>query len=66
MEATWLYGFDPGMHFVGLTPNGGAQVRAHARGTVEMLIFDWTDFCAKMCPDSSLGHTKSLFGKAYS
>ena len=48
MAATWLYGFNPGMNYVGLTPNAAAQVRVHAKGEVQLMLFHWQDFSEKM------------------
>ena len=48
MASTWLYGFSPGMTFVGLLPNTAAQVRVHAKGEMKVLLFDWHSFSEKM------------------
>ena len=44
MQCTWLYAFSASMQFVGLPPNGAAQVRVHATGKVESLIIDLKSF----------------------
>ena len=40
MQSTWLCAFAADMNFVGLPPNGAAQLRVHAAGTMECLVID--------------------------
>ena len=53
-QSTWLYAYATDMVFVGLPPNGCAQVRVQATGTVECIIIDLKSFVAAMSTDAKL------------
>ena len=61
MSSSWIYGFATDMTFVGLPPNGAAQVRVHATGTVECLLIDvesFVEFAKGAQPEKTLSLTQ--------
>ncbi|CAK9065531.1 unnamed protein product [Durusdinium trenchii] len=62
MGAKWFYGFDPGMNFLGLLPNGASQIRIHARGEVNITMFSVHQFVEKILRvnNDACPYTKAL------
>ncbi|CAE7796767.1 unnamed protein product [Symbiodinium necroappetens] len=56
-QSTWLYAYATDMSFVGLPPNGCAQVRVQATGSVECVIVDLKSFIAGTTEDNKLALT---------